>query len=1068
MKRIASLALTSLLLTPMSLSTAADKPEAPKPTSHTIRLIEGWTVRVDDRLLAPPNDALGARALKFLEYKLSDIRMVMAREPLAKLQAVTIVLDLTHGKLRTMQYHPSAGWLKQNGYATNLAKCVHIPEAADLPTPRNTIEQPWVVLHELAHAYHDQILGFEDPRIMKAYEAFKKSGHGDKALLYDGTRVRHYGLTDQKEFFAEMTESYFGMDDFFPFNRAELMTAEPEIYELMLAIWGPVAGARIKSAKEAGRAKLKAISQQEAATVLWYAKPAAKWNEALPVGNGRLGAMVFGSTDTERIQLNEQTIWTGGPYDPTRPGGPEALPEIRRLVFAGKFFEAEALFAKAMMGKADQMKYQPLGNLFLEFPSIFAHTGAGGGPTASAGVSEYTRKLDLDTAIAGVSYQTNGVTFQRDVFASTEDHVIVVRLTADKPGAISFSAKLCGVANTNPPGDEKFSTETLKDGQLVLRGTAASFSEIKGQVRYECRVRVLNEGGKLTANKDAVTVEGANSAVLLIVAATNFKRYDDVSGDPEKLAGEYMACAENRPYDQLLTRHMEAHQRLFRRVSLSLPATEASIQPTDARLRTYDPQKDPQLMALMFQYGRYLLMGSSRPGGQPANLQGLWNEDMNPAWESKYTANINLEMNYWPAEVAALPECVEPLVRMVKDLSETGGRVAKIHYDARGWVFHQNTDLWRAAAPMDGPTWGTFATGGAWLCTHLWEHYLFTRDEQYLREVYPLLKGLAQFFLDTLVEHPEKKWLVTCPSTSPENFPAWFGNHGYHDSFTGINLPGTTLCAGSTIDMQILRDLFAACAEAAKVLKTDEDFSKQVSNARARLAPMQIGKQGNLQEWLEDWGDLEPKHRHISHLYGLYPSAQIIPISPLRVSASPLSASPLSASALAEAGKVSLNQRGDQGTGFGMAWKAACWARLLDGEHANVCLANLVARQTCPNLFSMCFKAPQVEGAFGATAAIAEMLLQSHAQEFQISNLKSEIVLLPALPKAWSAGSVKGLRARGGFEVDIAWQDGKLTAATIRSISGTSCKVCYGQKASELKFKLGDALRLNSYLKESE
>ncbi len=992
------------LLPALAALRGAERTEPSKPISHTVRQIEGWTVRVDDRLLAPPNDLLGSRALRFLECKLSDIKAVVAVEPLAKLQGVIIVLDLSHGKLRSMQYHPDADWLRENGYATNLVKCVHIPEAADLPTPRNITEQPWVVLHELAHAYHDQVLGFEEPRILKAYEDFKRSGHGDRAMLFDGSRVRHYGLTDQKEFFAEMTEVYFGLNDFFPFNRAELLTAEPELCELMQAIWGPVAGRMVWSGKEPGRSRLKPISSREAATVLWYAKPAAKWAEALPVGNGRLGAMVFGRTETERLQLNEQTIWTGGPYDPTLPGGSKALPEIRRLVFAGKYYEAEALFAKAVMGKADQMKYQPLGNLTLQFPG---HTN----------VSDYRRRLDLETALAGVSYRVGDVTFQREVFASTGDQVIVVRLTADKPGAISFNAKLGGVLNTNPPGDETFSTEILKNGELVLRGTTATSCGIKGRVRYVGRVRVLNEGGKLATSQDAVSVEGANSVMLLMVAATNFKHYDDISGDPEKVAKEYMDWVENRNYDRLLTRHLEAHQPFFQRVSLNLPTTEASLRPTDERLRAYDAAKDPQLMALMFQYGRYLLLGSSRPGGQPANLQGIWNEDMNPAWESKFTSNINLEMNYWPAEVANLPECVEPLVKMVKELSETGQRVAKIHYGARGWVFHQNTDQWRAAAPMDGPTWGTFAVGGAWLCTHLWEHYLFTKDETFLRDVYPLLKGSARFFLDTLVEYPEKKWLVTCPSTSPENFPAWFGNHTYHDNYTGINLPGTTICAGSTIDMQILRDLFGACVEAGKILKTDEKFCGQVATARARLAPMQIGQKGNLQEWIQDWGDLEAKHRHISHLYGVYPSAQIRPDT---------------TPALAEAAKVSLNQRGDSGTGFGMAWKAACWARLLDAEHANLCLANLVARQTCPNLFSMCFSAPQVEGAFGATAAIAEMLLQSHADE---------IALLPALPKAWSSGSVKGLKARGNITVDMTWEDGKLTRYSLTSTQPQEVKV---------------------------
>ncbi len=1008
-------------------SLGAAKPEPPKPAVHTTRNIEGWTVRVDDRLLAPPNEQPGAKALRFLEYKLADIKAIVAPKPLEKLQAVAIVLDLNHGKLRSMQYHPGADWLQENGYSADLVKCVHIPVAADLATPRNINEQPWVVLHELAHAYHDQVLGFGEPRILKAYEDFKRSGHGDKTLLYNGTRVRHYGLTDHKEFFAEMTEAYFGENDFFPFNRAELMTAEPEVFELMQAIWGPVAGTPLRSSKEAGKAMLKPITQKEAATVLWYARPAAKWAEALPVGNGRLGAMVFGATETERIQLNEQTIWTGGPYDPTLPGGPKTLPEIRKLVFAGKFFEAETLFARNVMGKPDQMKYQPLGNLSLEFPG-------------HARVTDYRRRLDLDTAVAGLSYRVADVAFQREVFASPEDQVIVIRLTADKPGTITFNAKLAGVANIKPPGDETFSTEVLTEGQLVLRGRSASSCGIQGRVQYVGRVRVINDGGKLMTTNDAVSVEGANSAMLLVVAATNFKRYDDITGDPEKLAREYMEAVENRTYDRLHTRHVEAHQKMFQRVSLTLPGTDASLRPTDERLRTYDPATDPQLMALMFQYGRYLLLGSSHPGCQPANLQGIWNEDMNPAWEGKFTANINLEMNYWPAEVANLSECTEPLLRMVKELSETGRRVAEIHYGAKGWVFHQNTDQWRAAAPMDGPTWGTFATGGAWLCTHLWEHYLFTRDEKYLRDVYPLLRGSAEFFLDTLVEHPEKKWLVTCPSTSPENFPAWFGNHGYHDDYTGINLPGATICAGSTIDMQILRDLFAACTEAGRILKTDEDFCQELSIARARLAPMQVGRQGNLQEWIEDWGDLEDKHRHISHLYGLYPSAQITP-----------AATP----ELARAAAVSLNQRGDAGTGFGMAWKAACWARLLDAEHANLCLANLVARQTCPNMFSMCFAAPQVEGACGATAAIAEMLLQSHA---------GEIVLLPAVPKAWATGSVRGLRARGGFEVDIAWQDGKLVSATVRSISGTPGMIRYGDKVVRLTLAPGKTLRLNAEL----
>jgi len=551
---------------------------------------------------------------------------------------------------------------------------------------------------------------------------------------------------------------------------------------------------------------------------------------------------------------------------------------------------------------------------------------------------------------------------------------------------------------------------------LRLSGKSADYMGIEGRVRYQVRLRALPKGGSTTVDADQLTVQAADSVTLLITAATNFVNYKDVSGDPSARVESAMKAASGKSFEELHTAHIKEHQRLFRRVDLHLPATANSHLPTDERLKVFDGSNDPALPALLFQFGRYLLISSSRPGTQPANLQGIWNKDMNPSWDAKYTTNINTQMNYWPAEVGNLSECAEPLFTMIKELTDQGGEVAREHYGARGWVHHQNTDLWRVAAPMDGPSWGTFTTGGAWLATQLWEHYLYSGDKAFLRQYYPVLKGSAEFFLDFLVPHPRYGWMVTAPSTSPENFPAVPGARRFFDELTTFETT-TSICAGSTIDMQILRDLFRDVEMAAGVLGVDQDFANKVREMRAKLAPMLIGRKGNLQEWLEDWDETEKSHRHISGLWGLYPGRQI---------------SPRTTPKLAEASKVVLEQRGLEGNGWASAWKTACWARLGNGPKALENIDYAIHHYTFNSLFSICSKAMQVDGSFGMSAAIAEMILQSH---------EDELNLLPALPESWQTGDVRGLRARGGFDVGMRWKDGRIQEALIVSRLGNPCRV---------------------------
>jgi alpha-L-fucosidase 2 len=771
---------------------------------------------------------------------------------------------------------------------------------------------------------------------------------------------------------------------------------------------------------------------------LWYAKPAEKWDQALPVGSGRLGAMVFGGTAQERIQYNEDTLWTGKPHDYVHDGAVDALPEIRKLVAEGTKDSVKAaedlIRAKFLSIPLRQRAYQPFGDLNFQFPG---HDKA----------TDYRRELDLDAAVARVSYAVDGVRYERQVIASYPDNVIAVRLTADKPGKINFTLKQSTphkVSQVKAIGSDALSltgqvqdpkrfmySQTGKDAPKPKPGEDPNPVQTDG-LKFESRARVTAEGGKVAAAGDAITVESADSATVMLVAATTFKNFQDITGDPAARCEEMLGKAGGKSFDALLAAHTKDHQDLFRRVSLNLgDNSERSRLPTDERLKllkTEGVQRDPGLAVLHFQFGRYCLIASSRPGTQAANLQGVWNELLDPPWESKYTTNINFEMNYWPAEVTNLSECHEPFFDLTADCAVSGQKVAKAHYGAGGWVLHHNTDLWRGTAGINNID-GQWPTGGAWLCHHLWEHYQFTGDRAFLeKRAYPLMKSASQFFLDFLVKHEKTGWLISTPSHSPEQ--------------------GGTV-EGPAMDQQLVRALFDYTIESAKILGTDSEFAAKVAEARKHLAPDQVGEHGQLQEWLTDIDQPNNNHRHMSPLWCLYPGTQYTAFD----------ADPK----LYNAAKVLLKWRGDGSTVWSFAWRMPLWARAGDGDVALAQFNGLLGKRTLPNLFDLCGPF-QIDGNFGATAGVAEMLLQSHQRLTEGDRASYVIHLLPALPKAWPDGEVKGLCARGGFEVDVKWAGGAVQRAVIRSKLGGPCKVRAGERLIDLNTQAGKEYVLDGQL----
>lgn len=745
---------------------------------------------------------------------------------------------------------------------------------------------------------------------------------------------------------------------------------------------------------------------------LQYRRPAAAWTEALPVGNGRLGAMVFGGVGRERLQLNEETLWAGGPHDPVNPAAHQALPRVRALVAEGRYADAEALAdAEVMAVPLKQPAYLCLGDLWIEA------TGADGAPLpepGSAGVVGYRRSLDLDAAIARTAFALDGVGHQRRTVVSPRDQVIATHLAADRPAAVSVRVRV-----TSPL--QRWQVVAEGDYELVLTGRGDDHAHVPGALDVVARVRVDAVGGTVRTDGDAVVVEGADEVTVLVVAATSYAGLDDVSGDPASITRAQLDAARGRSFAELEAGTAADHRALFRGFGLDLGPAPIGVT-TDERIERAQHEPDPGLAALYLQYARYLLICSSRPGTQPANLQGIWNESTDPPWGSKYTVNINAEMNYWPAFATGLGACAEPLERLIREAAVTGARTASAMYGARGWVLHHNTDLWRSSAPIDGARFGLWPTGGAWLCTHLWERYVYEQDEDYLASVYPIMRDACLFFVDTLQTDAATGHLVTNPSVSPEN----------------VHPHGATVVAGPTMDAQILRDLFDQTSRAAVIVGEEDELIAELRRVRDALPPMQVGVQGQLQEWLQDWdGDApEPDHRHTSHLYGLYPGEQIS-----------LHGEP----ALAAAARRTLELRGDESTGWATAWRIALWARLGDGEHAHTMLRLLLSPGlTYPNMLDA-HPPFQIDGNFGGAAGMLEMLVQTDGDQVR---------LLPALPSAWPEGALTGLRLPGGLGLDLAWRDGAVDVVTLRAGAAARRTVSWPGESHDVDLEGGASVSL--------